>query len=192
MLNRLRPQVKVIIDPVAKRIPINPNVLTIIGLIISVLSAYMFSQKYLMIGGLLIVLSGIVDMLDGAVARNHSTKTPFGGILDSTSDRFADAFILIGIIYGGYVGWFTGVLAIVACLSVSYVRARVEAEGIKGNIGIAERAERLVILIAGVILSIILNLDIFMYYAVVLIVILGYLTVLQRVYHAWKQLKDNN
>jgi len=192
MLNRLRPQVKVIIDPVAKRIPINPNILTIIGLLISVLSAYMFSQKNLLLGGLFIALSGIVDMLDGAVARNHSTRTRFGGILDSTSDRFADAIILIGIIYGGYVDWLIGVLAIVACLSVSYVRARVEAEGIKGNVGIAERAERLVILIAGVILSIIFNLDIFMYYAVVLVVILGYLTVLQRIYYAWEQLKDNN
>jgi len=179
-------------DPIARRIPINPNILTIIGLLISVLSAYMFSQKELLLGGIFIALSGFIDILDGAVARNHFTRTPFGGILDSTSDRFADAFILIGIIYGGYVDWFIGVLAIVASLSVSYVRARVEAEDIKGNVGIAERAEGLVILIIGVFLSIVFNLDIFVYYAVVLIVILGYLTVLQRIYHAWMQLKDTN
>lgn len=191
MLNRLRPQLKVLIDPVAKRIPINPNILTIIGLLISILAAYMFSQKDLLLGGVLIVIGGIIDVMDGAVARNHSSKTPFGGILDSTSDRFADAFILVGIIYGGYVDWFIGVLAIVASLSVSYVRARVEAEGIKGNVGIAERAERLVILIVGVFLTYIFNLNI-VYYAVILIVILGYLTVFQRIYCAWKQLKDNN
>lgn len=190
MLNRLRPQLKVIIDPVAKRIPINPNVLTIIGLLISVLSAYMFSRKDLLLGGIFIALSGIVDIMDGAVARNHSARTPFGGILDSTSDRFSDAFILIGIIYGGFVDWFIGALAIVASLSVSYVRARVEAEGIECNVGIAERAERLVILIMGVILSIVFNFN-FVYYAVILIVILGYLTVFQRVYHAWNQLKVN-
>ncbi len=190
MLNRLRPKLKFLIDPVAKRIPIDPNILTVIGLLISVLSAYMFSQQDLLLGCIFIALSGIVDILDGAVARNHFTRTQFGGILDSTSDRFADAFILIGIIYGGYVDWFVGSLAIVASLSVSYVRARIEAEGVMGNVGIAERAERLFILIAGVLLSIIFNLDIFIYYAVILIVVLGYLTVLQRVYHAWKQLKD--
>jgi len=177
-------------DPIARRIPINPNILTIIGLLISILSAYMFSQKELLLGGIFIALSGFVDILDGAVARNHFTRTQFGGILDSTSDRFADAFILIGIIYGGYVDWFIGVLAIVASLSVSYVRARVESEGIGGNVGIAERAERLVILIIGVFLSIVLNLNI-VYYAVILIVLLGYLTVLQRIYHAWRQLKDD-
>ncbi len=191
MLNRLRPQLKVIIDPVAKRIPVNPNILTILGLIISIASGYMFSQKYLLLGVSLIAIGGIVDILDGAVARNHSTRTPFGGILDSTSDRFSDAFILIGIIYGGYVDWFIGALAIVASLSVSYVRARVEVEGIEGNVGIAERAERLVILIMGVLLTYVLNSNV-IYYAVILIVLLGYLTVLQRLYHAWRQLKDNN
>jgi len=189
MLNRLRPQVKVIIDPVAKRVPVNPNVLTIIGLLISVLSAYMFSQKSLLLGGLFIALSGIVDMLDGAVARNHSTRTQFGGILDSTSDRFADAFILIGIIYGGSVNWFFGILALHASLSVSYVRARVEAEGIKGSVGIAERAERLVILVIGAFLSVIFGSNYFLMLAVILIMVLGYFTVLQRIYHAWKQLK---
>ena len=98
MLNKLRPQLKILIDPIAKRININPNVLTIIGLLISILSAYMFARGDLLLGGAFILLSGFVDVIDGAVARNHSTTTPFGGILDSTADRFADAFILIGII----------------------------------------------------------------------------------------------
>ncbi len=189
MLNRLRPQLKLFIDPIAKRININPNVLTIIGLLVSVLSAYMFARGDLLLGGVLILLSGLVDVIDGAVARNHDTATPFGGILDSTADRFADAFILIGIIYGGSVNWLTGILALHASLSVSYVRARVETEGINGNIGIAERAERLVILVAGAFLSVILDSNYFLMLAVVLIMILGYFTVLQRIYHAWKQLK---
>lgn len=191
MLNRLRPQLKVFIDPIAKRININPNILTIIGLLVSVLSAYMFARGDLLLGGVFILLSGFVDVIDGAVARNHATTTPFGGILDSTADRFADAFILIGIIYGGSVNWFFGILALHASLSVSYVRARVEAEGIKGSVGIAERAERLVILVLGAFLSVIFGSNYFLMLAVIVIMILGYFTVLQRIYHAWKQLKKD-
>ena len=195
MLNRLRPQVKVILDPVAKKIRINPNILTIIGLLVSLISAYMFATGNLLMGGLLIALSGFVDMLDGAVARNNYQTTKFGGLLDSTADRFADAFILIGIIYGGYVNWIYGILALHASLTVSYVRARAESEGIKCNVGIAERAERLVIIMIGAFLSYFTNIQIFnmnlLGIAVVVIMILGYVTVIQRVYHSWKTLKED-
>ncbi|ADZ08837.1 CDP-alcohol phosphatidyltransferase [Methanobacterium lacus] len=195
MLNRLRPQVKVILDPVAKKIRINPNILTIMGLLVSLISAYMFATGNLLMGGLLIALSGFVDMLDGAVARNNYQTTKFGGLLDSTADRFADAFILIGIIYGGYVNWIYGILALHASLTVSYVRARAESEGIKCNVGIAERAERLVIIMIGAFLSYFTNIQIFnmnlLGIAVVVIMILGYVTVIQRVYHSWKNLKED-
>jgi archaetidylinositol phosphate synthase len=195
MLNRLRPQVKFILDPVAKKIRINPNILTILGLLVSLISAYMFATGNLLMGGLLIALSGFVDMLDGAVARNNFQTTKFGGLLDSTADRFADAFILIGIIYGGYVNWIYGILALHASLTVSYVRARAESEGIKCNVGIAERAERLVIIMIGAFLSYFTNIQIFnmnlLGIAVVVIMILGYVTVIQRVYHSWKTLKED-
>lgn len=194
MLNRLRPQVKFILDPVAKKIRINPNILTVLGLLVSLISAYMFATGNLLMGGLLIALSGFVDMLDGAVARNNFQTTKFGGLLDSTADRFADAFILIGIIYGGYVNWIYGILALHASLTVSYVRARAESEGIQCNVGIAERAERLVIIMIGAFLSYFTNIQLFnmnlLGIAVVVIMILGYVTVIQRVYHSWKTLKE--
>jgi len=189
MLNKLRPQFQRFINPLASKIGIHPNILTIIGLLVSLLAAYAFSQKYLLLGALLILLSGFFDVIDGAVARNHNTKSKFGGLLDSTSDRFADAFIIIGIIYGGYVDWFWGTLALVACISVSYVRARAEVEGIKCDVGIAERAERLFIILGGAFLGYIFNPQLFMSLAILLIVILGYVTVLQRIYHSWKELK---
>ena len=193
MLNRLRPQVKIFLDPFAKRIRVNPNILTIIGLIISLISAYMFATGNLLAGGLLIALSGFVDMLDGAVARNNYQTTKFGGILDSTADRFADAFIIIGIVYGGYVNWIYGILALHASLTVSYVRARAESEGIECNVGIAERAERLVIIMIGAFLSYFTSINLFnmnpLGISIVIIMILGYVTVFQRVYHSWKELK---
>lgn len=189
MLNRLRPNVKKFIDPIAKRIKVNPNVLTILGLIVSILSGLMFAVGDLLLGAAMILLSGFVDMLDGAVARNNSSKTKFGGILDSTSDRFADAAIIIGIMYGGFVNPLIGALAIHASLTVSYVRARAESEGINCSVGFAERAERLIIIVAGAILSVVFHENTILYGAVVLIMILGYLTVFQRVYHSWKELK---
>lgn len=190
MLNKVRPQLQRFINPLASKIGLHPNILTIIGLLVSLLAAYAFSQKNLLIGALLILLSGFFDVIDGAVARNNNTKSKFGGFLDSTSDRFADAFIIIGIIYGGYVNWFWGILALLASMSVSYVRARAEVEGIKCDVGIAERAERLFIILSGAFLGYFINPQFFMSMAILLVIILGYITVFQRIYHSWKELKE--
>jgi archaetidylinositol phosphate synthase len=190
MLNKLRPRFKIYIDPIAKKIHVNPNILTIIGLLVGILSGYMFATGNLLGGGLLIALSGFFDIIDGAVARNHGSHSQFGSILDSTTDRLTDAFIIMGIILGGFITPFIGILAIIASFSVSYVRARMESEGVKGDVGIAERAERLVIIMIGAFLSYALGMNIILEYAIILIVILGFFTVFQRIYHAWNQLNS--
>ena len=91
------------------------------------------------------------------------------------------------------MNWVFGILALHASLTVSYVRARAEAEGIKCNVGIAERAERLVIIMIGAFLSYFTGITFFnvnpLGIAIILIMILGYITVFQRVYHSWKELK---
>jgi archaetidylinositol phosphate synthase len=189
MLNSLRPYLKKFIDPLARKINIKPNYLTILGLLVALVAAYMFASGSLIWGGILIALSGFLDIIDGAVARNNNSTTKFGGFLDSTADRFSDAFLIIGIIYGGFVGWFFGILALHASLSVSYVRARAEVEGIPCGVGIAERAERMVILMAGAFLGAFFGSEI-MGIAVILIMVLGYFTVLQRVYHTWKAMQS--
>ncbi|KUK71800.1 MULTISPECIES: archaetidylinositol phosphate synthase [Methanobacterium] len=190
MLNKLRPQFQRLINPLAGRISLHPNILTVIGLLVSLFAAYAFARGNLLGGGLLILLSGFFDVIDGAVARNNNTKSKFGGFLDSTCDRFADAFIIIGIIYGGFVNWFWGILALLAALSVSYIRARAEVEGIKCDVGIAERAERLFIILGGAFIGYFTNPQLVMTLAILLIVVLGYITVLQRIYHSWKELKN--
>jgi archaetidylinositol phosphate synthase len=179
-----------LINPLAGRISLHPNILTVIGLLVSLFAAYAFARGNLLAGGLLILLSGFFDVIDGAVARNNNTKSKFGGFLDSTCDRFADAFIIIGIIYGGFVNWFWGILALLAALSVSYIRARAEVEGIKCDVGIAERAERLFIILGGAFIGYFTNPQLVMTLAILLIVVLGYITVLQRIYHSWKELKN--
>ncbi|WP_297981701.1 archaetidylinositol phosphate synthase [uncultured Methanobrevibacter sp.] len=188
MLNNLRPLLTKILEPVAKRLNINPNIVTIISPFIAIISAYFFATGNLLAGALFILLSGFLDVVDGAVARYHNRASPFGAFLDSTMDRFADAIIFIGIIFGGYCDWFIGVLAIHSAITVSYVRARAESQGVECNIGIAERAVRLIILMIGAIIASLAHSNAIFYYVIVILVILSYFTVGQRVFHVWKEL----
>lgn len=185
MLNRFRPALRDLIEPLALKIKINPNYITLLGVLVATISAYSFYAGNLLGGGILIAISGFLDIFDGAVARNNSSMTQFGGFLDSTSDRLADALIIIGIVYGGFVNWVYGILALHASLTVSYVRARAEAEGVPCGIGIAERAERLSIIMVGAFLGFWFGPEI-MHWAFILIIILGYITVGQRIHHTWK------
>ena len=146
------------------------------------------SKIFLILGCIAILLSGFLDVVDGAVARYHDRASPFGAFLDSTMDRFADAIIYIGIIFGGYCDWFVGVLAIHSAITVSYVRARAESQGAECNIGIAERAVRMIILMVGAIIGYFAG-DIYFTYVIYLLVILSYFTVGQRIVHVWRQLK---
>lgn len=189
MLNNLRPYLERITDPIASRIRVNPDYVTLAGFIIALAAAYTFAMKNLLLGGLLIALSGFMDIIDGAIARGSSKATKFGGFLDSTLDRFSDAFILIGITYGGFIGWLTGMLALHASLSVSYVRARAEGEGVPCSVGFAERAERLLILMLGAFLGSVLG-GFIMEIAVILVIVLGYFTVIQRIYYSWKMMSQ--
>ena len=103
-------------------------------------------------------------------------------------DRFADAIYFIGIIFGGYCHWLVGVLAIHSAITVSYVRARAESQGVECNIGIAERAVRMIILMLGAVIAAIFHSNIIFTYFIYLLVILSYFTVGQRIWHVWKEL----
>jgi archaetidylinositol phosphate synthase len=188
MLNSLRPYLTKFLEPLASRLNINPNIVTIISPFIAIISAIFFASGNLIGGALFILLSGFLDVVDGAVARYHDRASPFGAFLDSTMDRFADAFIFIGIIYGGYCDWLVGVLAIHSAITVSYVRARAESQGVECNIGIAERAVRMIILMFGAVLAVIFHSNIIFTYFIYILVILSYITVGQRILHVWKAL----
>ena len=189
MLQSLRPLLTKILNPIAKNLNINPNIITVISPFVALLAAYGFANKFLLVGCVAILLSGFLDVMDGAVARFHGKSSKFGAFLDSTMDRFADAIIYIGIIFGGYCDWFVGVLAIHSAITVSYVRARAESKGVECNIGIAERAVRMVILMVGALLGYFAG-DIYFTYIIYILVILSYFTVGQRIVHVWRQLND--
>lgn len=190
MLNdRLRPKTNKITGEIGQKIDINPNIVTIIGVLISIFAGVLYASGNLGAGALFIIISGFCDVIDGAIARSQNRKTPFGGFLDSVCDRFADAAILIGIIYSGFIDPVLGALAIHASLTVSYVRSRAESEGLTCTVGIAERAERLLIIIIGSIIAAIFGgSHNVMIITIGLLTILSYITVFQRVNYVWNEL----
>jgi archaetidylinositol phosphate synthase len=169
----------------AHSIGLTPNQVSAIGIAFATLSAlaywkWHFQTLLPILAPLLLLASGFCDALDGALARLYGEATTFGGFLDSLLDRYADAIIFCGIILGGLCDQFWGLAALMGSLLVSYARARSEAAGVKmETVGIAERAERLVILAIASFLSI-AWLDA-LSWGVSILAILTNLTVLQRV-----------
>jgi len=191
MLSELRERVNFAIDPVARafaRAGFTPNSLTCIGLIFSLIAGVLFGISQPRFAGLVLLMCGFFDIIDGAVARVSGRVTAFGGVLDSVVDRYTEAVIFIGIIFGGLpelgqYGWLWVVLALVGGFMVSYIRARAEAAGSgKLSVGIAERAERLLILGVGAMLNL-------TGYAVVLVVILTYFTAAHRLVVSYIRLR---
>ncbi len=191
MLSELRDKVNFAIDPVARafaRAGFTPNSLTCIGLIFSLIAGVLFGISQPRFAGLVLLMCGFFDIIDGAVARVSGKVSAFGGVLDSVVDRYTEAVIFIGIIFGGVpelgqYGWLWVVLALVGGFMVSYIRARAEAAGSgKLSVGIAERAERLLILGVGAMLNL-------TGYAVVLVVILTYFTAVHRLVTAYIRLR---
>jgi len=186
-LSRFRDRANDLLRPVAEAIArtgISPNTLTFIGLAVGLVAAIFFARGEQQLAGLTLLVAGFFDVIDGAVARVLRRETAFGGVLDSVVDRYVDFLIFAGIIYaflsfrlgevGIIPGWAWGALAIAGSFMVSYIRARAEAAGSdKLDVGIAERAERLLILAVGALVG-------YAQYSVVIIVVLTHLTVLQR------------
>jgi archaetidylinositol phosphate synthase len=167
-----------------------PNYVSLLGIIFAMLSAvtywqWNFNPPLLLLAPLLMLVSGFFDALDGAMARLYGEATKFGGFLDSLLDRYADAVIFCGIILGelAEVSW--GLAALTGSVLVSYSRARAEATGVKmETVGLAERAERLILLsLASFIAFIWLDA---LNWGILVLAVLTNLTVIQRVIYFYK------
>ena len=134
------------------RLGLTPNHVSILGLFLAFFSAlaywqWRFHPLLLILAPLLMLASGLLDALDGAIARIYGESTTFGGFFDSLLDRYADSVILCGIILGGLTEVSWGLASLIGSLLVSYARARAEAARIKmESVGLAERAERIIII----------------------------------------------
>jgi archaetidylinositol phosphate synthase len=180
VLNNLRETLRPALEKVGKGFAstgLSPNFWTVVGLIIALSSAVVYGigiEFGLIIGGILLLVSGFFDMVDGQVARVTGKTSKKGEYLDSMFDKISEVAIFLGILVGGYAEPYLVLLAITLSLLVSYARAKSDLINIKlQGIGIGERAERLlVIAIIGIIG--------FMDYAVVIVVIIAGITLVQR------------
>ncbi len=171
---------------------LKPNTLTWCALAISLITAAIIATGHLIIGGLLVLISGLFDILDGALARLTNQSTRFGALLDSTFDRISDAAILLGILVlyasdGNIIVIALIFLALVMSLLTSYVRARAEGIGIICTVGLFTRTERVIILALGLLLTPLYKFSIFI--ALLLLVIFGFATIVQRLVYVWRQTK---
>ena len=173
------------------RTGLSPNAITVAGLLIQVVVAYLIVDGALLAAGLVAIAAGVADLLDGAVAKARGVESPFGALFDSTTDRLSDALLFIPIawLYGvdpdiaaNDEPWVAAVAltALVFSFLVSYVKARAESLGFDCNVGFAERFERLAVMIAGLVFGIVPV-------TVVLLTLLTFGTFVKRMGHVYAQ-----
>lgn len=174
------------LSSITKRIPFNPNTLTVIGFLITAIAALTIPY-HLRLGGLLILLGGMFDMLDGIVARTAGKSTKFGAFLDSVLDRYSDALLFLAVTWyfeqrENYTGALISLGTLVGAFLISYTRARAEGLGESCHTGIMERPERVILLAFGTITGWILP-------VLWIMLVLTHITVMQRIFHVWKVMK---
>jgi CDP-diacylglycerol--glycerol-3-phosphate 3-phosphatidyltransferase len=197
---QVRQFVALIIQPLV-RLGVTPNMLTVLGLLISALTAVVLALGFLFAGGLLVLFAGIFDMFDGALARVSHTASVFGAFFDSTLDRYSECIILFGLLCYALqrpdlhdVFWPAAssllhseqtwvivfiFIAAVGSLMVSYAKARAEGLGIECKTGLLARPERVVILAIGLLTGTTI-------WALALLAILSHVTAIQRLAHVWR------
>jgi len=174
------------------RFKIQPNFYTTVSLLICMMSGYEFGKGSLRLAAVLLLLGGLFDVFDGAVARASNRVTKFGALYDSVLDRYAEFMVFFGISFyfikrylDGYeIGLFVSMIVFVAIfgsLMVSYVRARAESLGFECKVGLMQRPERIVLVGICALIS-----EFALILAIFCIAILANITAIQRLYHVWQ------
>ena len=179
-------------EPLARSlmaVGLTPNRVTFLGLLVSVGCAYLLSQGMFLAGGAVLILAGMMDMVDGALARRSGTASPRGALLDSVVDRVAEATVFLGLLvfYLDPVSATEIVLinvSLVGSFMVSYLRARGEGLGVDCRVGIMTRPERVVALAIGLLLGQVTI-------ALAVIAVLTVFTSLHRFWHIHRELRGS-
>jgi phosphatidylinositol phosphate synthase len=178
------------------RTRVSPNALTTAGVLLCMAAAVLIPfedrNKFLFywLAAALFIVGSILDILDGALARQSDKATPLGEFLDSLSDRISEGFVLaaIALVFaraGDDIAVVFCVAAVAGSFLVSYARAKAELIGLKGDVGIGSRAERVIVISAGLILA---PLGVPLQWFIYLLAATAWLTVLQRILSVRKQL----
>jgi len=192
MLGRYREPVRSWIDPIGlalyRRFHLRPNHLTLLGLGVSLLAATAFCAGHIRKGGLLLILAGLCDFFDGSLARASGQVSSFGAFLDSVIDRYSDLVVLLAIVvlYAQVPltrGAIVAMAGLIGSMMVSYTKARAESIGVRCTVGIMERPERMICLIAGALFDLLEP-------ALWVLAVLSNLTALQRIAFTWRATRD--
>ena len=175
------------------RTSIKPNIITWLGFLVTLGAAALIATDHLLAAGVVVLVAGFFDMLDGALARRAKQTTRFGALLDSTLDRLSEGVLLLGILILGLKDQSTAIVllvffALIGSLLVSYVKARAESLGLECQVGLFTRGERVPVLALGLLLS---QFNYALITALAIIVIFSFITAAQRVLYVWQQTKSS-
>jgi CDP-diacylglycerol--glycerol-3-phosphate 3-phosphatidyltransferase len=172
------------IVPFLSKLGLTPDLLTWMGLIINLAAAVVVAYGYLLIGGILVALSGFIDIFDGALARYTQKTTTFGALLDSTFDRISEAALLSGLMIfyfknGDLLVISLLIVALIFSFLISYIRARAEGLGIDCKVGFFTRMERVIIIVIGLVFPPVLFL------VIIILALFSFITVIQRLVYVY-------
>jgi len=200
---RVRTIFRPVVNPIAStfaRLGLTPNMITAFGAFLATTTPFLMASNQYVLFGIMVFFVGLMDGVDGAVARMTKGSTKWGGFLDSLLDRYGDSIILISYLFNSLAAplgeteiFFVQVriwicIALAGFLMVSYIRAKAEATGVEdSDIGIGARSERLLILSVAGILG--LFNEYVVIYGLIIAAILANITALQRLFHSYKILK---
>ena len=186
------------VEPIVTRIVsfltsqgISPNQLTLAGAALSLLTGVIYAKGYFFLGGIMLIIAGACDLLDGPLARTTGKAGPFGAFLDSAIDRYSDFFVFAGLsvyfVRSGEIFWFLVTLStLLGTFAVSYTKARAENFIKNCGVGFFGRSERILILTAATILSPLLKL------ALLVLLVGTHATAIQRILHTKKTLSETS
>lgn len=168
---------------------IHPNILTVFGAFFGFIASACIAFEHFLFGALALLLSGFFDMLDGVLARSSGRVTVFGGFLDSVLDRYTDLLVMGGIfffyvVHGSIRYASITFIASVGTAIIPYARARAEAAAVQCRSGLLERPERIALLLIGLFVPVLLS------SVMVVLAVLTHITVIQRIIHVRKCIKD--
>lgn len=170
------------------RTPVTPNTLSWTGFVVALVAAWLIISGHHLAAGFVVLAAGFFDILDGALARSTDRVTRFGAVLDATLDRFSEAVLLFSIVIYYALNADARLVLLVALVGaavtgsflVSYVRARAESQGVDCEVGLSTRTERVILMTLGLWLGQLVI-------ALVIIAVLSFITVGQRLFHVWRQ-----
>ena len=165
----------------------NPNFFTLLGFFATLFASLLILNGYWFLAGLAIILSGLFDLFDGVAARKLGKVTALGSFLDSVLDRYSDLLLLLAILVYYLKRGESDIVVLTSFVSmgtvlIPYIRAKAEALQVPCNIGLMERAERIILLVIGALFHC-------MEPILWILAVLTHFTVLQRIYYVWKKLR---